>query len=412
VRALRVSRREALAGVALGALAGGAATQLAGGSRSEARPPARPFDGTRQAGIATPAQDHLTLAAFDLHTPDRADVPRLLRDWTALVVALCGDATGGAGAVDGSAGEGAAAADLAAAGAASGGGAALHDTGERVGLDAGGLTITIGFGTSLFDDRYGLAARRPAGLAAPLPGDDALDPRRSGGDLLVQVRGDDRQVVFHAVHQLTNAALGIARRRWTQHGFLSRATPGATPRNLLGFKDGIVNPAPGDAAALTRHVWVPAGEPLAGGTYLVYRRVRMGLQAWDRSPLDVQERAIGRRKASGAPLSGGEERTPLALAAAPPRSHVRLAHPDANGGARILRRAYNYDDGATADGEPDAGSAFVCFAADPARQVAPMLARLLRDDELHRYLTHTAGGVYALPPAPRRGEHIGEELLS
>jgi deferrochelatase/peroxidase EfeB len=384
MRMRRLSRREALAGVAAGALAGGAATQLAGGSRSRASAPVRPFDGGRQAGIATPSQDHLTLAAFDLHTPDRSDVPRLLRDWTALVVALCG---GTAPAV-------------------------VDDTGERAGLDATGLTVTVGFGASLFDDRYGFAARRPAGLAAPLPGETSLDPRRGGGDLLVQVRGDDRQVVFHAVHQLTNAAMGIARRRWTQHGFLSRAAPGATPRNLFGFKDGIVNPDPDDAAALARHVWVPRGEPLGGGTYLVYRRVRMRLRAWDRAALEVQERAVGRRKASGGPLGGGGETAPLALAAAPVRSHVRLGHPDANGGVRILRRAYNYDDGATADGEQDAGMAFVCFAADPARQVAPMLARMLREDELHRYLTHTAGGLYAVPPAPRRGEHIGEELLS
>jgi len=311
-------------------------------------------------------------------------VSRLLRDWTALVVALCG----GMGATP------------------------VHDTGERAGLDASGLTVTVAFGASLFDDRYGFAARRPAGLATALPGEAALDARRGGGDLLVQARGEDRQVVYHAVHQLTNAALGIARRRWTQHGFLSRAAPGATPRNLFGFKDGIVNPGPDDAAALARHVWVPRGEPLGGGTYLVYRRVRMRLQAWDRAALEVQERVVGRRKASGGPLGGGGETAPLALAEAPARSHVRLGHPDANGGARILRRAYNYDDGETADGEQDAGMAFVCFAADPARQVAPMLARMLREDELHRYLTHTAGGLYAVPPAPRRGEHIGEELLS
>jgi deferrochelatase/peroxidase EfeB len=383
VRARRLSRREALAGVAVGALATGAAVQLAGDARSAARPPSRPFDGARQAGIATPPQAHLTLAAFDLHTPDRADLPRLLRAWTELVVALAGT------------------------------GVVTHDTGERAGLDADGLTITVGFGASLFDGRYGLAGRRPAGLAPDaLPGADRLDPRRGGGDLLVQVRGEDRQVVFHAVHQLSNAALGIARRRWSQHGFLSRPAPDATPRNLFGFKDGTVNPAPGDDAALSRHVWAPAGDPLAGGTYLVYRRVRMRLQAWDRSALDVQEQAVGRRKASGAPLGGGDERTPLRLSAAPPRSHVRLAHPDANGGVRLLRRAYNYDDGATADGEQDAGVAFVCFVADPARQVGPMLARMEREDELHRYLVHTAGGVYAIPPAPAPGEHLGEGLLT
>ncbi|MDW5593830.1 Dyp-type peroxidase [Conexibacter stalactiti] len=381
MRAPRLSRREALAGVAIGAVAGGAAMRLADAAESAAPQAVRPFDGPRQAGIVPPPQDHLTLAAFDLHTPDRADLPRLLRSWTELVVALCG-------------------ADPVA-----------HDTGERTGLALGRLTVTVGFGTSLFDGRYGLGARRPAGLAPDaLPGDDRLDPRRSGGDLLVQVRGDDRQVVFHAVHQLTNAALGIARRRWTQHGFLSRAGSGETPRNLFGFKDGTVNPGADDDAALARHVWVASG-PLTGGTYLVYRRIRMRMQAWDRSSLDVQEHAVGRRKAGGGALDGGDERAPLALRSAPPRSHVRLAHPDANDGVRMLRRAYNYDDGATADGEPDAGMAFLCFVADPARQVGSMLTRMERHDELHRYLVHTGGGVYAVPLAPAPGEHLGEELF-
>lgn len=383
MRMHRLSRREALAGVAVGALAGSAATRLAGGGESVARAAVRPFDGQRQAGVLTPPQAHLTLAAFDLHTPDRADVPRLLRAWTETIVALCG------------------------------GDAAESDTGERAGLDAAGLTVTVGFGASLFDERYGFAAKRPARLGgeALTPVDD-LDARQGDGDLLLHVCGEDRQVVFHAIHQLTNAALGIAARRWTQHGFLSRPAPGATPRNLFGFKDGTVNPAADDEAALARHVWAAADDPLAGGTYLVYRRIRMRLQAWDRSTRAAQERAVGRRKASGAPLDATDEHALLPLDAAPPRSHVRLAHPDANGGVRMLRRAYNYDDGATAAGEQDAGMAFLCFVADPARQVAPLLERMAREDDLHRYLVHTASGVYAIPRAPAPGEYVGQGLLA
>jgi deferrochelatase/peroxidase EfeB len=364
---VRLTRRDALAGVG-GAVVAGVTARVAEVARSDGPETQRAFDGVRQAGIVTPRQSHLTMAAFDLVTPDRADVLRLLRAWTELLVALCE-------------------------------GEVVGDTGERAGLGPCGLTVTVGLGTGLFDRRYGFHDRCPLGLPrSGFPGDGRLDPRLGGGDLLVQVCADDRQVVFHAVHQLANAALGIAGRRWTQHGFLSRSEPGATPRNVSGFMDGTANPSVAEAE---RHVWAAEDrDGMVGGTYLVYRRIRMRLQAWDRSPVAEQERTIGRRKVSGAP------------AVASPRSHVRAMHPDRNGGVRLLRRSYSYDDGQTANGETDAGLAFICFVADPARQFGRLQARLERDDDLRRYVVDTAGGVFAIPPAPGQGEYLGQRLLA
>lgn len=335
---MRLTRRDAFAGAA-GAVVVGAATRLDSTARSAAAEPGRAYHGRWQAGIVTPRQAHLTLAAFELVTPDRADVPRLLADWTALTRTLC----------------------------------------ER---PAHGLTVTVGLGSGLFDERYGWRARRPAGLE-----------QGGNGDLLLQVCADDRHVVFEAVRQLGNAALGIARRTWTQHGF-------AAARNVAGFRDGAVNPA-GDE--LARHVWVASGADRPGmvdGTYLVYRRIRMRLQAWDRSPVAEQEHAIGRRKASGEPLSS-----------AAPWSHVRAMRPEANGGVRILRRSYNFDDGSIADGETDAGLAFIAFTADPKHGCGRLLDRFERADELRDYATNTAGAVFAMPPAPAPGEYVGERLL-
>lgn len=360
----------------------GAATRFvaepAGASRASTT---RAFDGRHQAGVVTPRQAHLTLAAFDLVTPDAADAARLLSDWTALTVALCDR-----------------------------GEAAADGTGEGAQLEPAALTVTVGLGAGLFDARYGFRDQRPDGLLLPV--EEELDAARSGGDLLVQVCGDDRQVVFHAVHQLSNAALGIARRRWTQHGFLSRPRPDATPRGVIGFKDGTANVT--DTASLARHVWIADGADragMAGGTYLVYRRVRVRLQAWDRSAVAEQERVIGRRKASGAPLRGHAETEPVDLASAPPRSHVRAMHPEANGGVRLLRRSYNYDDGATPDGETDAGTAFVAFTSDPAGKAGGLLRRFEQADDLRRYAVPTAGAVFAIPPAPSPSEHVGQRLL-
>ena len=70
---------------------------------------------------------------------------------------------------------------------------------------------------------------------------------------------------------------------------------------------------------MDRFVWVGAEEPQAwfrGGTYVVARRIRMLIEAWDRDSLGDQEAVIGRRKASGAPLSGTKEFDPPDLAAA------------------------------------------------------------------------------------------------
>ena len=41
-----------------------------------------PFYGDHQAGITTPAQDRLHMAAFDVITEDRGELIALLKDWT------------------------------------------------------------------------------------------------------------------------------------------------------------------------------------------------------------------------------------------------------------------------------------------------------------------------------------------
>src|SRR5204863_3446427 len=230
------------------------------------------------------------------------------------------------------------------------------------GLPAAGLTITIGFGASLFEDvdgndRFGIAAQRPAALAAlpRFPG-DALEAEISGGDLCVQACANDPQVAVHAVRNLARIGFGAVSVRWSQLGFgrtSSTSRAQVTPRNLFGFKDGTRNLKAEDTAALAEHLWVrPEDGPswLAGGAYLVTRKVRMMVETWDRTSLGEQESIIGRAKGSGAPPHGHDEFDPIDLAVrdaagepvVPTTAHVRLAHPDTNGGARLLRRGYNF----------------------------------------------------------------------
>ncbi|SDO57619.1 deferrochelatase/peroxidase EfeB [Microbacterium sp. ru370.1] len=415
--AAAVSRRE-LIGLAIGAsatsLVVGAGAGVTGGAaygQEQARrvtDAVAPAAGIHQPGITTPVQDHLHFASYDMMArTTRDDLAELLADWTyAATRMMRGLDVSASGAVGGSPE------------------APPDDTGEALGLPASNLTITFGFGPSLFDQRFGLEGPKPAGLER-LPaflGDD-LDPLRSDGDLCIQACADDPQVAVHAIRNLSRIAFGRATIRWSQLGFgrTSKTTASqATPRNLFGYKDGTANILADDTAALDENVWVSVSEGpawLAGGSYLVARRIAMLIETWDRTRLAEQDRVVGRDKANGAPLSGGDEFAAPDFAAvgaggAPaidPRSHVRLAHPDMNGGIRLLRRGYNFVDGTTDLGRLNAGLFFLSFQKSPDRYIT--VQKALATDAMGEYLRHVGSGLWAVPPAAPAGTSIGAGLL-
>lgn len=305
-----------------------------------------------------------------------------------------------------------------------------HDTG--IALDAGpsSLTVTFGFGHTFFE-RTGLVAHRPPGLD-PLPpfSSDRLDPKRSGGDLWVQIGADDALVAFHALRAIQKESTPAARVRWQMNGF--NRTPGATAepmtaRNLMGQIDGTGNPKPSESD-FDRRIFVPSHTAegdnakygwLAGGSYAVVRRIRMLLDDWEKLPLDRQERVIGRRKTDGAPLSGGTETTEMDLDKAgpdgklliPDNAHARISSPERNSGAAMLRRPFSYHDGITTDGTPDAGLLFICWQADPLKGFVPVQRKLDRGDALSPFVRHEASGLFAVPGGAADGEYVGQRLL-
>jgi deferrochelatase/peroxidase EfeB len=420
-----VSRRGlfGVAGAGLVGLAAGAAGGLALGSQESA--PAQPltagtrtypFYGEHQAGILTPVQDRLHFAAFDVTTDSRTELVQLLKDWTVAAARMTQGL--GAGELGSTAGPY---------------GAPPDDTGEAIGLPAAGLTITFGFGPTLFrrtgQDRFGLGNSRPAALQRlPHFPADKLDPLKSDGDLCVQACADDPQVAVHAVRNLARIAFGRAAIRWSQLGFgrtSSTSTSQDTARNLMGFKDGTMNLKAEDPAAIDEHAWVPRtvdgkGKWLAGGSYLVVRRINMTIEIWDRQPLSEQERVIGRTKAEGAPMSGGAEFSqpdfaikgrggePLVATDA----HVRMVHPSNNEGAKMLRRGYNFVDGSDGLGRLDAGLFFLAYVRDPRTHFIPIQMKLGLGDGLSEYIQHTGSALFAIPPGIAQGGYVGEALFA
>ncbi|MET9667260.1 iron uptake transporter deferrochelatase/peroxidase subunit [Streptomyces sp. NPDC006475] len=382
------------AGLALGAAAAGGTVAAVGGGDETATAAASgsavPFHGAHQAGVATAVQDRLHFAAFDVKTKDRAELVQLLKDWTRAAERMTAGLAVGEGAFGGLPE------------------APPDDTGEALGLKPSRLTLTIGFGPGLFaKDRFGLDDRRPRGLAElPKFSGDNLDPARSGGDLCVQACADDPQVAVHAIRNLARIGFGKVAVRWSQLGFgkTSSTTPDAqTPRNLFGFKDGTRNIAGTDGAALTKHVWVSENDGpawLAGGSYLVARRIRMNVETWDRTSLQEQEDIFGRDKGEGAPVGKAKERDEPFLPAMLPTSHVRLAHPTSNGGARMLRRGYSFTDGTDGLGRLDAGLFFLAYQRDVDKGFVPVQRSLARDD-LNEYIQHVGSALFAIPPGVR-----------
>jgi deferrochelatase/peroxidase EfeB len=415
-----VSRRRLLGAVGAGAAVAGAALGAggvlatrgdgnsdSGGGQSAAQDAVVPFRDAHQAGIATPSQDRLCFATFDVApTASRADLAEMLKTWTAAAEAMAAGKP-----VPGDVG------DL---------NTPPDDTGEAVGLSPGRLTITIGYGPTLFDDRFGLAGRRPSLLKKlpQLPGEN-LDPASSDGDLCVQACADDPQVAFHAVRNLRRLGFGTIVPRWMELGFgrtSSTSPQQATPRNLMGFKDGTRNIDATDATLMGQHVWIGDEEPqrwTRGGSYLVSRKIQMRMEQWDRDRLGDQQDVFGRLKASGAPMTGQKEFDTPDFAAKdaggqyviPATSHIRLAAHENNKGLRILRRGYSYTDGISPmTGDLLGGLFFVAFMKSPDQFVT--LQRVLgAHDALNEYIQHIASGVFVTPPGLSAGQDWSTQLL-
>lgn len=360
------------------------------------------FHGTRQAGVATAPQAHLSLVGLDLRPGvTRSDLDRMMR-------LLSDDAA--------RLGEGR---------------AALADTEPELATVPARLTVTFGFGPRVVSD---LVPGRHGVTLDPLPpfSTDRLQEAWGQTDIVLQLCGDDQVTVAHARRMLVKDARGFAEVRWVQDGFRrSRGseTAGTTMRNVMGQVDGTTNPAPEDPD-FDALVWDDGtrGPAFAGGTFLVVRRIRARMDAWDRVGREGKELAVGRRLADGAPLTGSSEAEDpdfeatddLGFPIIDTAAHIRRARTE-DPGQRFLRRSYNYavPDPSRPGGE-DTGLVFLAYARDVAKQFVPVQRRLAELDRLNQWATTTGSAVYALPPgatgpgttATTTPDYVGRTLLA
>jgi deferrochelatase/peroxidase EfeB len=407
-----LARRGFLRGAAMGAagaaVLGGAGAAAAAAVDAGPGPSGRqiPFAGAHQAGVLTPAQAQASFVSFNVIAPDRAALAELFQTLTDRIRFL-------------TAGGQPAATDVASTPTDS-------DTLGPV-VPSDGLTVTVSVGASLFDDRYGLAARKPAELIQMpvFPDDNMADSTELHGDICLQICADSRDTVMHALRDIAKHTRSGMQASWKVDGFHADPRPSGTPRNQLGFKDGIANPDTTDPSVASTLIWtrgVASGEPAwaEGGSYQVVRIIRMLVEFWDRVSILEQETMFGRRRDTGAPLDGTTESDipdyaadPLGLII-PLDAHIRLANPrtPATANQQILRRGYNYDRGLDLDGNLDVGLVFCCYQQNITRQFLAVQTRLA-GEPLVDYIEPTGGGYfYVLPGVQNPGDHLASGLLA
>jgi len=409
-------------GVAGGVIAGGAAGAVAGyadrgapaadtGAAANAAAvdgllPAVPFHGKYQAGILPSPPRATLMVSFNATADSRADLVDLFQTVTDRARFLTAGGTpppNGIGDPPSDSG-------------------VLGPT-----VTPNGLTVTFGVGSTLFDDRYGLAAAKPAHLVemTSFPNDN-LDPAQCGGDLILQLSAGNADTVMHALRDIAKNTRGGMQANWRIDGFASPARPaGTVPRNMLGFMDGIANPPVTSKKSMDSLVWVEAGaagEPAwtANGSYLVVRLIRMFVEFWDRVDIGEQESMIGRRRASGFPLDGSSIFATPDYAADPTgdivplTAHIRLANPRVpqTESSQILRRAWNYDRGIDQVGDLDMGLVFTCYQQDIQRQFVAVQTRLI-GEPLVDYISPFGGGYFlALPGVTGPSDYYGRAMLA
>ena len=244
----------------------------------------------------------------------------------------------------------------------------------------GGVNVVVGFRPELWASLApDVAPGDAAGFTEDLVGPGRFRKPATQHDAWVWVAGGDRTAVFDNARAVLAALKGVATVGGEVTGWLYRHD-----RDLTGFIDGTENPSLLTAADVAA---VPAGEPGAGASVVLYQLWRHDSATWESLGMVGQEMNMGRTKPDSVELP---EDVML------PSAHVARTTVEVDGEEKqIFRRNVAYG------GVTDHGTAFVGFARDRWR-LHEMLRRMagvsdgIRDGLTH-YLTPLTGAYYTCP---------------
>jgi porphyrinogen peroxidase len=249
----------------------------------------------------------------------------------------------------------------------------------------GGVNIVCGFRPELWAGvAPDAAVPGVTGFNTPIVGAGGFTHPATQHDVVIWLTGASYDVVFDLSHAVATALLPIADLAHELVGW-----PYHHDRDLTGFIDGTENPTLVEA---TRVAIIPDGETGEGGSLLLLQQWDHDVTGWESLPIEVQELAMGRRKADS------QELDPK-----PPASHVGVTDQDVLG--KIFRRNIGFGT------LSQHGTIFVGFCSEQR-----ILDRMLRAmagldgsprDQLTNFTKPVTGGYYVIPSVERLAQLSG-----
>ncbi|MFB6892883.1 Dyp-type peroxidase [Kitasatospora sp. NPDC056327] len=249
-----------------------------------------------------------------------------------------------------------------------------------------GLTCVTGIGSDAWDRLFD--GPRPAELH---PFREVAGARHRApatpGDLLFHLRAARMDLCFELAGRLTGRLAGAATVVDAVHGFRY-----FDDRDLLGFVDGTENP---EGRAADAAVLIGEEDPgFAGGSYVIVQKYLHDLDAWNRLPVEAQERAVGRTKLADIELADDVK---------PADSHVALTTVTGPDGEERQIMRFNMAFGSFGGGG-EFGTYFIGYSRTPA-VTEEMLENMFvgrppgAHDRLLDFSTAATGTLFHVPAA-------------